>query len=114
MPVEINLPYSFSEQMISVQIDAFCHVGVVSVFVRTHLHLAYASKKLITMDIGCTASKTMVIIILNPAYPLLFDNLFMSFEKLIRVFFYSNILGPAAPPPTTVAPETPDESNEGK
>ena len=74
MPVEINLPYSFSERMISVQIDAFCHVGVVSVFVRTHLHLAYASKKLITMDIGCTASKTMVIIILNPNYPLLFDN----------------------------------------
>ena len=73
MPVEINLPYSFLEQMISVQIGAFCHVGVVSVFVRTHLHLVYVSKKLITMDIGCTDSKTKVIIISKPTNPFLFE-----------------------------------------
>ena len=75
MPVEINLPYSFLEQMISVQIGAFYHVGVVNVFVRTHLHSAYVSKKLITMDIGCTDSKTKVIIISKPTNPFLFEKL---------------------------------------
>ena len=61
MPVEGRLQCLPMERMILEQISVFCHVGAVSAFAKLHLHLAHAMKNLITMDLDCTNTKTMVV-----------------------------------------------------
>ena len=60
LPVEIDLPCSSLEQMISVHADVFYHAGVVSVSVKQHLHQAFVMKKSIMMDSDYTNSEIMV------------------------------------------------------
>ena len=63
LPVEIDLPCSSLEQMISVHADVFYHAGVVSVSVKQHLHQAFVMKKSIMMDLDYTNLVIMVIIL---------------------------------------------------